>query len=219
MSRFLHPLFFEIIFCFSFSHSLISYLQRVSVFQDCCRPLVILVWRWADMEVPKQSFNKSSWDSRTCYPRRAFNQGLTNHTFGLTARHLSVSWLRDWSHARLKLKELWTQRSVSQLSNSDQRSDPWAGLIASCGSFYPMVHHSAAHSLDTSLTCGTSLWLIFGCPDYFLRNGVHISAGPEEVNRKELASVKPSARKWEWEKRRPENQPSNSGSTVHQIKS
>ena len=38
-----------------------------------------LVWRWADMEVPKQSFNKSSWDSRTCYPRRAFNQGLTNN--------------------------------------------------------------------------------------------------------------------------------------------
>ena len=119
-----------------------------------------------------------------------------------------------------------TQRSNRQAQEKipcygefTQRSDPWAGLIASCGSFYPMVHHSAAHSLDTSLTCGTSLWLIFGCPDYFLRNGVHISAGPEEVNRKELASVKPSARKWEWEKRRPENQPSNSGSTVHQIKS
>ena len=40
---------------------------------------IIWVWRWADMEVPKQSFNKSSWDSRTCYPRRAFNQGLTNN--------------------------------------------------------------------------------------------------------------------------------------------
>ena len=123
-------------------------------------------------------------------------------------------------------RALVTQRSNRQAQEKipcygefTQRSDPWAGLIASCGSFYPMVHHSAAHSLDTSLTCGTSLWLIFGCPDYFLRNGVHISAGPEEVNRKELASVKPSARKWEWEKRRPENQPSNSGSTVHQIKS
>ena len=29
-----------------------------------------IVWRWADMEVPKQSFNKSSWDSRTCHRDR-----------------------------------------------------------------------------------------------------------------------------------------------------
>ena len=34
--------------------------------------------RWADMEVPSESFHRSSWDSRTCYPRRAFNQGLTD---------------------------------------------------------------------------------------------------------------------------------------------
>ena len=30
------------------------------------------------MEVPSESFHRSSWDSRTCYPRRAFNQGLTD---------------------------------------------------------------------------------------------------------------------------------------------
>ena len=30
------------------------------------------------MEVPSESFHRSSWDSRTCYPRRAFNQRLTN---------------------------------------------------------------------------------------------------------------------------------------------
>jgi hypothetical protein len=31
-----------------------------------------------DMEVPSESFHRSSWDSRTCYPRRAFNQGFTD---------------------------------------------------------------------------------------------------------------------------------------------
>ena len=47
------------------------------------------------MEVPSESFHRSSQDSRTCYPRRAFNQRLTinssrvknegvNH-YGLTA--------------------------------------------------------------------------------------------------------------------------------------
>ena len=30
------------------------------------------------MEVPSESFHKRFWDSRTCYPRRAFNQRLTN---------------------------------------------------------------------------------------------------------------------------------------------
>jgi len=29
------------------------------------------------MEVPSESFCRSSWDSRTCYPWRATNQGLT----------------------------------------------------------------------------------------------------------------------------------------------
>ena len=32
--------------------------------------------------VPKEpNFQASSWDSRTCYPRRAFNQGLTDNNF------------------------------------------------------------------------------------------------------------------------------------------
>ena len=30
------------------------------------------------MEVPSESFHRSSWDSRTCYPRRAFNQEKTD---------------------------------------------------------------------------------------------------------------------------------------------
>ena len=30
------------------------------------------------MEVPEESFHWSSWDSRTCYPRRAFIQGLSD---------------------------------------------------------------------------------------------------------------------------------------------
>ena len=33
------------------------------------------------MEVPEESFHWSSWDSRTCYPRRAFIQGLTDDRF------------------------------------------------------------------------------------------------------------------------------------------
>ena len=33
---------------------------------------------WDDMEVPSESFHWSSWDSRTCYPRRAFIQGLSD---------------------------------------------------------------------------------------------------------------------------------------------
>jgi hypothetical protein len=32
----------------------------------------------ADIEVPSESFHRSSLDSRTCYPRRAFNQELTD---------------------------------------------------------------------------------------------------------------------------------------------
>ena len=34
--------------------------------------------KWADMEVPSESFCRSSWDSRTCYPWRTTNQGLTD---------------------------------------------------------------------------------------------------------------------------------------------
>ena len=30
------------------------------------------------MEVPEESFHWSSWDLRTCYPQRAFIQGLTD---------------------------------------------------------------------------------------------------------------------------------------------
>lgn len=33
------------------------------------------------MEVPSESFHWSSWDSRTCYPRRAFIQGLSDDRF------------------------------------------------------------------------------------------------------------------------------------------
>ena len=38
--------------------------------------------QWADMEVPSESFHRSSWDSRTCYARRAFNRGLTDDCVG-----------------------------------------------------------------------------------------------------------------------------------------
>ena len=35
------------------------------------------------MEVPSESFHRSSWDSRTCYARRAFNRGLTDDSKGI----------------------------------------------------------------------------------------------------------------------------------------
>ena len=38
---------------------------------------------WADMEVPSESFCRSSWDSRTCYPWRTTNQGLTDDEWAL----------------------------------------------------------------------------------------------------------------------------------------
>ena len=46
------------------------------------------------MEVPSESFHKSSWHSRTCYPRRAFNQGLTDDLAD------QLWWLKDlWAKA------------------------------------------------------------------------------------------------------------------------
>ena len=45
------------------------------------------------MEVPEESFHWSSWDSRTCYPRRAFIQGLTDDFFSLALLFLSFAML------------------------------------------------------------------------------------------------------------------------------
>ena len=41
-------------------------------------PCLLKISLWDDMEVPEESFHWSSWDSRTCYPRRAFIQELTD---------------------------------------------------------------------------------------------------------------------------------------------
>ena len=45
-------------------------------------PCLLKISLWDDMEVPEESFHWSSWDSRTCYPRRAFIQGLTDDRKG-----------------------------------------------------------------------------------------------------------------------------------------
>ena len=45
---------------------------------DTCRLTNEKISLWDDMEVPEESFHWSSWDSRTCYPRRAFIQGLSD---------------------------------------------------------------------------------------------------------------------------------------------
>ena len=66
------------------------------------------------MEVPGESFHWSSWDSRTCYPRRAFIQGLTDDCLVLF-----ISWQKtgdsQGERTRLTLgrmmflgQEMWT---------------------------------------------------------------------------------------------------------------
>ena len=50
------------------------------------------------MEVPEESFHLSSWDSRTCYPRRAFIQGLTDDYQGTNLRR-SIQDSMDFSLA------------------------------------------------------------------------------------------------------------------------
>ena len=46
------------------------------------------------MEVPSESFHRSSWDSRTCYPRRAFNQGLSDDKSASSVRSYG-SWVSN----------------------------------------------------------------------------------------------------------------------------
>ena len=62
---------------------------------------------WDDMEVPEESFHWSSWDSRTCYPRRAFIQGLTDDQDVQRKKKRNESWLpsdpRNLSVRRLSL--------------------------------------------------------------------------------------------------------------------
>ena len=55
--------------------------------------------RWADMEVPSESFHRSSWDSRTCYPRRAFNQKTTDGSW--TYAHLPRPLPTDGQHLQI----------------------------------------------------------------------------------------------------------------------
>ena len=59
------------------------------------------------MEVPKQSFNKSSWDSRTCYPRRAFNQGLTNNIAGMDDEWQIFSTINSFYILQLQAMARW----------------------------------------------------------------------------------------------------------------
>ena len=64
--------------------SLMDYLYLTSLFDVEYWEQEIMTSNkgWADMEVPSESFHRSSWDSRTCYARRAFNRGLTDDCVG-----------------------------------------------------------------------------------------------------------------------------------------
>ena len=48
------------------------------------------------MEVPSESFHRSFWDSRTCYPRRAFIQKMTDD---LLAGHYVTTGSRNPGHS------------------------------------------------------------------------------------------------------------------------
>ena len=54
---------------------------------------------WADMEVPTESFHRSSWDSRTCYPWRATNLTWGSQWLGRSCfLHLPSRWIRSGCH-------------------------------------------------------------------------------------------------------------------------
>ena len=67
---------------------------------------------WDDMEVPEESFHWSSWDSRTCYPWRAFIQGLTDDCslFFLLLSRPSIS----------------SGQQVNEKKEEEKRKRPWA---------------------------------------------------------------------------------------------
>jgi len=76
---------------------------------------------WDDMEVPEESFHWSSWDSRTCYPRRAFNQQITDERRGITVLDPMSSLLREFlrSQWRFSYKSYYSYEVEPPLMNKE----------------------------------------------------------------------------------------------------
>ena len=55
--------------------------------------------------MPSDSFDRSSLDSRTCYPRRAFNQRLTDDSPGIAFLNLSHAGVDGVTDERKSMKE------------------------------------------------------------------------------------------------------------------
>jgi len=73
------------------------------------------------MEVPEESFHWSSWDSRTCYPRRAFNQQITDERRGITVLDPMSSLLREFlrSQWRFSYKSYYSYEVEPPLMNKE----------------------------------------------------------------------------------------------------
>ena len=80
------------------------------------------------MEVPSESFHWSSWDSRTCYPRRAFIQGLSDDKRKLAGMNREIFFQRYlWS--RLNVGSVVLRRLSSKVAMNSQglimKLQPW----------------------------------------------------------------------------------------------
>ena len=101
-------------------------------------------WRkreWADMEVPSESFHTSSWDSTTCYPWRATNQGLTDDW--LAVQHWSffliAASILESTHEIEAGKKLINRGALEQRLNHERATNlSWAlGLDTRCQALLP----------------------------------------------------------------------------------
>ena len=77
------------------------------------------------MEVPSESFHWSSWDSRTCYPRRAFNQQITDERRGITVldpmSSLSLTLFRLYGQGWLENKKRVNCQPLNRKRNKGKR--------------------------------------------------------------------------------------------------
>ena len=95
------------------------------------------------MEVPSESFHRSSWDSRTCYPRRAFNQGLTD------AIMWEMGLVVEWNRVERSVKAQGGIVRTDRISPA-YRSVPYPpSLTVRSGLFLRSLTH---HALSLSLT-------------------------------------------------------------------
>ncbi len=115
-------------FWFSFHYSLLSILWDRKTFQRT------LIGR--GREEPDNETEEERRDHPKRWPKDSHSHDWCIHCFGTLFP--------------LETLIIWMKEKIPCYGEFTQRSDPWAGLIASCGSFYPMV----LHHLETRDTFG-----------------------------------------------------------------